>query len=56
MNTNQLSFYELHQINGGTKKNYSDGRSLGKHARALLLSAGAAVLWFSEVVDNILPG
>lgn len=56
MNTNELCFYELQQINGGTKKDYSGGRSLGRHARALLLSAGAAVLWFSEVVDNILPG
>lgn len=56
MNTNELSFCELQQINGGTRENYKDGRSLGKHARALLLSAGAVVLWFSEVVDNILPG
>lgn len=56
MNSNELSLHELQKINGGTRKDYSDGRSVGKHARALLLSGGAVLLWFSEVVDNILPG
>jgi bacteriocin-like protein len=56
MNTQELSFCELQQINGGTIQNYSDGESVGKHARAFLIGVGSAVLWFSKVVGNILPG
>lgn len=56
MNTHELSFYELQQVNGGTTEDYNAGQSAGKHIRAAIEGLSDALLKFSKIVNNFLPG
>jgi len=56
MNLLELKIDELQQINGGTREDYSTGQSAGKHVRAAIVSLSDALLRFSKIVNNFIPG
>ena len=56
MKLHKLNSEELITISGGNQGDYDLGYAIGSHLRSGIETVGNVIGWFTEQINNIVPG